>query len=398
MITQIIPTQELKQIFLEVLLNKTDKITDIGEDSVLNGIAFGCAKLAQKCLVNQSIIEGHIFPDTAYGVYLDSLAAIRGVAPRFGASGSSTYVRLNGDENTYYDKDVVVLRATNGVEFELEESVRLDINGFAYAKVRSLSVGSNTNVDPLTINKITPVPRGHYSVTNEYRANGGADEESDALFRQRIKDSVNQLSRNTMSYLEQVFMKINPKVLRLHKGGISSDGKFNLIVVAVNGQDFSQAEFDELLSLSEEYLSLGDLLTESSDFSLALQNVDWLPVDIDFRVNIDPAYDVDTVRKEIQIQMNKLFDYRYWKYGDKVEWEDLMYVVRNVAGVRYVPDTHFYPNADINVPRYRLPRVRQFVMRDLDGNVIEDNQGVLSDVYYPNEIEENYTASVLSGI
>lgn len=398
MITQIIPTQELKQIFLEVLLNKTDKITDIGEDSVLNGIAFGCAKLAQKCLVNQSIIEGHIFPDTAYGVYLDSLAAIRGVAPRFGASGSSTYVRLNGDENTYYDKDVVVLRATNGVEFELEESVRLDINGFAYAKVRSLSVGSNTNVDPLTINKITPVPRGHYSVTNEYRANGGADEESDALFRQRIKDSVNQLSRNTMSYLEQVFMKINPKVLRLHKGGISSDGKFNLIVVAVNGQDFSQAEFDELLSLSEEYLSLGDLLMESSDFSLALQNVDWLPVDIDFRVNIDPAYDVDTVRKEIQIQMNKLFDYRYWKYGDKVEWEDLMYVVRNVAGVRYVPDTHFYPNADINVPRYRLPRVRQFVMRDLDGNVIEDNQGVLSDVYYPNEIEENYTASVLSGI
>ena len=398
MITQIIPTQELKQIFLEILLNKTDKITDVSEESVLNGIAFGCAKLAQKCLVNQSVVEGHIFPDTAYGVYLDALAAVRGVAPRFGAAGSSTYVRLSGDENTYYDKDAITLRATNGVQFELEESVRLDINGFAYVKVRSKSAGSNTNVDPLTINKLTPAPRGHSLVTNEYRANGGADEESDALFRQRIKDSVNQLSRNTMSYLEQVFMKINPKVLRLHKGGISTDGKFNLIVVAVNGQNFSQAEFDQLLSLSEEYLSLSDLLTESSDFSLSLQNVDWLPVDVDFRVNIDPAYDVDTVRKEIQIQMNKLFDYRYWKYGDKVEWEDLMYVVKNVAGVRYVPDTHFYPNMDINVPRYRLPRVRKFVMRDLDGNVIEDNQGVLSGVYYPNEIEENYTASVLSGI
>ena len=398
MITQIIPTQELKQIFLEVLLNKTDKVTDVSEESVLNGIAFGCAKLAQKCLVNQSVVEGHIFPDTAYGAYLDALAAVRGVAPRFGASGSSTYVRLSGDENTYYDKDAITLRATNGVQFELEESVRLDINGFAYVKVRSKSVGSNTNVDPLTINKLSPTPNGHYSVTNEYRASGGADEESDALFRQRIKDSVNQLSRNTMSYLEQVFMKINPKVLRLHKGGISTDGKFNLIVVAVNGQNFSQAEFDQLLSLSEEYLSLSDLLTESSDFSLSLQNVDWLPVDVDFRVNIDPAYDVDMVRKEIQIQMNKLFDYRYWKYGDKVEWEDLMYVVKNVAGVRYVPDTHFYPNADINVPRYRLPRVRKFVMRDLEGNVIEDNQGILSGVFYPNEIEENYTASVLSGV
>ena len=324
MITQIIPTQELKQIFLEVLLNKTDKLTDVSEESVLNGIAFASAKLAQKCLVNQSVVEGHIFPDTAYGTYLDELAAIRGVAPRFGASGSSTYVRLIGDEGTIYDKDLITLKATNGVQFELEESVTLDINGFAYAKVRSKSVGSNTNVDPLTINQLTPMPQGHTAVTNEYRAAGGADQETDALFRQRIKDSVNQLSRNTMSYLEQVFMKINPKVLRLHKGGISTDGKFNLIVVAVNGQNFSDAEFAQLLSLSEEYLALSDLLTESSDFALSLQNVDWLPLDIEFRVDIDPAYDSDAVRKEIQIQMNKLFDYRYWKYGDKVEWEDLL--------------------------------------------------------------------------
>lgn len=398
MITQIIPTQELKQIFLEVLLNKTDKLTDVSEESVLNGIAFGCAKLAQKCLVNQSVVEGHIFPDTAYGTYLDELAAIRGVAPRFGASGSSTYVRLIGDEGTHYDKDLITLKATNGVQFELEESVTLDINGFAYVKVRSKSQGSNTNVDPLTINQLTPMPQGHTAVTNEYRAAGGADQETDALFRQRIKDSVNQLSRNTMSYLEQVFMKINPKVLRLHKGGISTDGKFNLIVVAVNGQNFSDAEFNQLLSLSEEYLALSDLLNESSDFALSLQNVDWLPVDVEFRVDIDPAYDSDAVRKEIQIQMNKLFDYRYWKYGDKVEWEDLLYVVRNVSGVRYVPDTHFTPNADINVPRYRLPRIRGFIMRDLEGNIIESNNGAMSAVYYPNDVDESYTASVLSGI
>lgn len=398
MITQIIPTQELKQIFLEVLLNKTDKLTDVSEESVLNGIAFASAKLAQKCLVNQSVVEGHIFPDTAYGTYLDELAAIRGVAPRFGASGSSTYVRLIGDEGTIYDKDLITLKATNGVQFELEESVTLDINGFAYAKVRSKSVGSNTNVDPLTINQLTPMPQGHTAVTNEYRAAGGADQENDALFRQRIKDSVNQLSRNTMSYLEQVFMKINPKVLRLHKGGISTDGKFNLIVVAVNGQNFSDAEFAQLLSLSEEYLALSDLLTESSDFALSLQNVDWLPLDIEFRVDIDPAYDSDAVRKEIQIQMNKLFDYRYWKYGDKVEWEDLLYVVRNVSGVRYVPDTHFTPNVDINVPRYRLPRIRGFIMRDLEGNIIESNNGAMSAVYYPNDVDESYTASVLSGI
>ena len=33
-----------------------------------------------------------------------------------------------------------------------------------------------------------------------------------------------------------------------------------------------------------------------------------------------------------------------------------------------------------------------------DGNIIEDNNGVMSDVYYPNSEDMDYTASVLSNI
>lgn len=398
MITKITPVNELKLMFLEVLLNKTDKINDIGAESVLNGIAFGCAKVGQKCLVNQAIVEGHIFPDTAYGVYLDELAAIRGVAPRFGSAASSTYVRLMGDEGTTYLKDVQTFTSTSGITFSLEEDVVIGVNGYAYAKVRCDQEGLNTNVDPLSINKVNPIPTGHLSCTNEYRATGGRDEEDDDLFRQRIKDSINQLARTTLSYLEQVFMKINNNVLRLHKGGIDGDGRLNLIVVSVNGQDFTDDEFNEILSRSEEYLSLTELLRASTDYALKLNNVDWLPVDIEFRVDIDPAYDQDQVRREIQIQMSKLFDYRFWEYGDKVEWENLLYAAKNVDGVRYVPDTHFYPHADINVPKFRLPRVRGFVMRDLDGNIIEDNGGALAEVYYPNEIDYSLQASVLTTV
>lgn len=398
MITKITPVNELKLMFLEILLNKTDKINDIGADSVLNGIAFGCAKVGQKCLVNQAIVEGHIFPDTAYGVYLDELAAIRGVSPRFGAAASSTYVRLIGDEGTTYLKDVQTFTSTSGITFSLEEDVVIGINGYAYAKVRCDQEGLDTNVDPLSINKVSPIPTGHLTCTNEYRATGGRDEEDDDLFRQRIKDSINQLARTTLSYLEQVFMKINPNVLRLHKGGIDADGRLNLIVVSVNGQDFTDDEFNEILSRSEEYLSLSELLRSSTDYALKLNNVDWLPVDIEFRVDIDPAYDQDRVRREIQIQMSKLFDYRFWEYGDKVEWENLLFAAKNVDGVRYVPDTHFYPHADINVPKFRLPRVRGFVMRDLDGNIVEDNGGVLAEVYYPNDIDVSFQSSVLTTV
>ena len=398
MITKITPVEELKQIFLEIFLNKTDKVSDVSDDSVLNAIAYGNAKLTQRTLTNQAIIEGHIFPDSAYGEYLDNLASIRGVAPRFGAVGSTTYVRVTADEGTSYIAGIHTFTSTSGIVFDLEESGVVGINGYAYLKVRSQQSGLNTNVDALSINKVSPIPQGHISVINEYAATGGSDQESDTLFRERIKTNMNQMSRTTLSYLEQVFMKINPRVLRLHKGGIDSDGKFNLIVVSVNGQNFTTAEFDEILSKSEEYLSLSELLREGSDFALKLNNVDWLPVDIEFRADIDPAYDIDSVRRNIQIQMNKLFDYRFWKYGDKIEWENMLYAAKNVEGVRYVPDTHFYPQADINVPKYRLPRVRSFIMRDLDGNIIEDNNGVLSDVFYPNEEDRSYQESVLTMI
>ena len=398
MITKITSVDELKQIFLEIFLNKTDKVSDVSDESVLNGIAYGCGKLAQRTLANQAVIEGHIFPDTAYGEYLDQLAVIRGVAPRFGAAVSSTYIRVVADEGTSYIAGTHQFTSTSGIVFIPEESLTVGINGYAYLKVRSLQSGLSANVDALSINKVSPIPQGHINCTNEYAATGGRDQEDDDLFRQRIKENINQLSRTTLSYLEQVFMKINNNVLRLFKGGIDSDGRLNLIVVSVNGQNFSENEFNEILSRSEEFLSLSELLRTSTNYALKLNNVDWLTVDVEFRVDIDPSYDQDEVRKNIQIQMSKLFDYRFWKYGDKVEWENMLFAAKNVEGVRYVPDTHFFPHSDINVPKYQLPHIRGFVLRDLDGNIIEDNGGVLSEFYYPNEIDESYSSSVLMSI
>ena len=398
MITKIVPVSDLKQMFLEILLNKTDKISDISDDSVLNGIAYGCAKVGQRLLVNQGIVEGHLFPDTAYGQYLDNIASIRGVSPRFGACGSTTYVRVIAEPGTSYIMGVQKFTSTSGVTFELEESKTVDENGFAYIKVKSTQVGTSTNVDPVSINKVSPKPNGHISVTNEYAATGGMDAESDALFRQRIKNSVNALSRGTIAFIEQVFMKINPRVLRVFKGGIASNGKMNLIICSTNGASFSQNEFDLMISRSEEYLSLYDILREVSGYALNLVNVEWQYVDVSFRVELDSSYDVDVVRKNIQIQMNKLFDYRFWNQGDRIEWDDLLQVAKNTEGVRYIPDNYFYPQSDINVPSNKLPRIRGFIMYDLNGNIIESNNGLVSDVYYPNSPNIDFQSSVVNTI
>lgn len=398
MITKITTVDELKQIFIEILLNKTDKISDVSNESVLNGIAYGCGKLAQRLLVNQAVVESHIFPDTAYGEYLDELANIRGVSERNSAVGSTAYVRIEGDSGTSYDKDLVSFKSSSGITFTLEDNFTIPESGWGYAKVKSTQVGATTNVDALTINSITNAPTGHSAVTNEYRAVGGMDDEDDETFRTRIKESVNQLARTTLSYIEQVFMKINSRVLRVYKGGVDGNNKLNLIVVPVNGVDFSDDEFNEILSKSEEYLSLNELLQDTNGFTLKLKNVDWLPVDVDFRANIDASYDADDVRKQMQIKISKLFDYRYWKYGDKIEWENILYSIKSVDGVKYVPDNYFYPQADINVPKYRLPRLRGFILRDLDGNIIADNYSILSAFSFPNDEDTSYQSSVLSSL
>lgn len=399
MITKITGVDELKQMFIEILLNKTDKISDVSNESVLNGIAYSCAKLAQRLLTNQAVVEGHIFPDTAYGEYLDKLAALNGISPRRKSFGSSTYVRVEGEPGTNYDASIVKFVSTSGITFLPEENLTIDNNGYGYIKVRSLQTGDTSNVDALTINTIIKAPTGHIAVTNEYRATGGMDDETDDVFRMRIKESVNQLARTTLAYIEQVFMKINKKVLKVHKGGIDENGRLNLIVVSVNGQNFSEEEFDEILSRSEEFLSLNELLRDTaSGFALKLNNVNWLPVDVDFRVSLDPSYNYDAIRRDMQIKITKLFDYRFWTYGDKVEWENILYAIKGVDGVRYVPDVHFFPQADINIPQYRLPRLRGFIMRDLNGDIIADNYNILSKFNFPNEPDYAFQESVLNNI
>ncbi len=397
MITKITNIDELKQMFLEIFLNKTDKVTDISKESVLNAIAFSCAKLAQKCLVNLAVIESYLFPDAAYGQYLDEIAKRQGVSPRFSASGSSTYLRIVGDPGTNYNKNLDIrFHSTSGIQFSLENSFVMPDSGYVYVKVKSEDVGLKTNVDPISLNRMTPFVLGHISCTNEYRAIGGSDSENDEFFRIRIKESVDKLSRGTLSYLEQVLMSINSEVLKVFKGGLDYNSKMNITVVSVSGKDFSAEEFEVMLSKSEQFLSLSDLLSDSNDYSLKLNNPTWQFVDIDFRINLNPAFDVDVIRREIQIQINKQVDYRFWNQGDKVEWENLLYSIKNIEGVRYVPDSYFSPHIDIKVDNNKLPRIRGFVMRDLEGNVISDNNNVLDNFFYPNSIDYSFIDSILT--
>lgn len=391
---------ERKLLFIETLLNSTDKVSKVSDNSVLSGVAGGVAKVAGKAEKDIILAVSQLFPDSAFGDQLDQVALNFGIASRFGALGSSTYVRLIGDPGTIYLSNTHYFTAMNGVRFELEQDIVIGVLGFTYAKVRSLTMGLETNVEPLTISKVAPQPSGHLDVVNEYMATGGRDIESDEIFRIRIKDGVNILARGTIAMFEQLFIKINTKVLKVFHQGINNDGKVVLAIATQNGVDLTQSELDELLKKSAEFFSLSEYKPFGTNFyGIKLINITYQPIDISFRVDLDTSYNPDDIRIAIQVNISKYLDFRFFDTSTtKVEWDNLLQICKNIPGVKYVPDQYFYPRTDLAIDVFMLPRMRSFLMLSLEGQVISNFTGTLSPVFYPNVVDESFHQTVLNNI
>lgn len=381
----------LKNLFIEMFLDKTAKVSNVADGSVVNATAFGVAKVAQKAMKDIAIKEAQIFPDTATGVYLDKAAALYGVSPRKGALGSSTYIRVSANPGTVYDTSVTFVNK-NGIRFQVGEALTVGGSGYGYVKVRSINAGYSTNVPPNSITNVSPQPQGHIECTNEYYAIGGRDSEDDETFRIRIKNNLNILSKNTIEYWTQTLSNIDDRVLKVMSAGLDEKGIYNLYVVSQNGIFFTEEELDTLLESAQGYFGISELNIEGKVVGIGIKNIDWFYVGsergLDFRVQLQPDYDVSTVRQNIQVNLTKYLDFRFWTPGKIVEWDDLLDIVKKTDGVKYVPDEYFFPYYDQQVPANQLPRIRGFVMRDQDGNILYDSDSNLSPLFYPSEPED----------
>ena len=381
----------LKNLFIEMFLDKTAKVSNVADGSVVNATAFGVAKVAQKAMKDIAIKEAQIFPDTATGVYLDKAAALYGVSPRKGALGSSTYIRVSANPGTVYDTSVTFVNK-NGIRFQVDEALTVGESGYGYVKVRSINAGYSTNVPPNSITNVSPQPQGHIECTNEYYAIGGRDSEDDETFRIRIKNNLNILSKNTIEYWTQTLSNIDDRVLKVMSAGLDEKGIYNLYVVSQNGIFFTEEELDTLLESAQGYFGISELNIEGKVVGIGIKNIDWFYVGsergLDFRVQLQPDYDVSTVRQNIQVNLTKYLDFRFWTPGKIVEWDDLLDIVKKTDGVKYVPDEYFFPYYDQQVPANQLPRIRGFVMRDQDGNILYDSDSDLSPLFYPSEPED----------
>jgi len=391
-------SEERKLLFLETFFNTTSKVSKSSPHSIVSGIAGGIGKISGKSEKDIILALSQLFPDTAYSQELDQVASNFGLASRFTSSGSSLYIRVVGNPGTVYIQGLHIFSSNSGIQFEMEETTfTIPIHGFGYIKVRSLLQGETTNIKSLSLTRISPIPSGHKYLINESPATGGRDVESDELFRIRIKDGSNILARGTLAMLEQVFMSINQKVLKCIYQGINSKGKIRIAIVTQNGQALSNTELDLLLENSYEYFCLTDNKPIGVNYyGVELINIDYQPIDISFRCSYNG--NPDEIRQAIQININKYLDHRFFDPSkQKVEWDNLLEIVKNTSNVKYVPDQYFFPRTDIVVDTHKLPRLRGFLMLDLNGSIIQDFQGLLNPVYYPSTPDFSLQQSIING-
>jgi hypothetical protein len=397
--TSILTVPEIKQILTEAVINKTEKVTKITDNSVLSGVLYGVAKILQRMMKENALVEAQLFPEYAYGEDLDAIAKRQGISPRFGALGSSVYLRLVAEPGTTYVASDTRFTTGQGFVFTLGQDITLDPNGYGYdyANVSSVTVGEVSNVAANTIINVINPPEGHLYCNNDMRASGGRDGESDDSFRARITEGFNLLATDTLSRLEQVLILLNPKVLSLHKIGKDFSGLNIVQILTQNGADLSQAELDDIQRRSLNFLSISDYNTESHA-GVKFHNFDkWTYIDVDFRVSLDEDIDFDEFRNTVQVQMSDYLNWLKWS-RERVEWDDLYLIVKRQTGVQYLPDQFFIPRNDIDVASPYLPRLRKFVIRDIDGRVLRDKANAIVPVYYQSEADVDYLTTVLSNI
>ena len=403
MITKVSNTiANLKNLWIEMFLNKTDKVSNIADGSVLNAVAFGTAKVAQKAIKDIAIVEAQIFPTSATGTYLDKSAALFGVSPRKQALGSSTYIRVYAEPGTLYEVGTTFV-SKNGIRFIVDKPFTVDNSGYGYVSVRSVITGSATNVEANSITQVSPRPLTHIECTNEYAAIGGRDYEDDETFRNRIINYNNRLSEETVESWTQIFQDLDDRILKVMNVGLGEDGKTHIYLVTQNGSFFTDDELEELLDKATPYFGLTELNLSGESIGIVLENAKWMYVGgeqgVDFRVELSPNTDIADARKNIQIAMTKYLDFRFWEAGKVVQWDDLLQVVKTAEGVKYVPDEYFFPYFDEEVPLNMLPRIKGFRMRDLEGNILYDSGSNLSNIFYPageSDIYKGTQSAILS--
>lgn len=250
-----IPTfQQLYDAFKAEVQARNPALTDFTEGSNLDAIAGGASVLADLVIRQALAAFAAQFVDTATGTDLDALALDRFGIERKAASSAYGYVVFTrGDGTGAIEVPAgTTLRATVAgvsVSFTTDSLIEIaDGDDTATVRATCTETGTAGNVAAAAVTTIVDTldddPTA--TVSNTERMVGGAEEETDAAFRDRIRRYFTTLRKGTVAALEAGAISVGgvafAAVDESHR--MSADGGYVLLLVA-DSEGYSNAALVE---------------------------------------------------------------------------------------------------------------------------------------------------------
>lgn len=158
-----------------------------------------------------------MFPNTADGEYLERHGAIRGIYKKCASKskGQVIFKCKSASPNDILIPKGTLCTSSKGSSLVYETVCDVTLNKdslYTIADVESTVVGSHTNIAPHYIDVlITPIS-GISSIDNNQKTAGGADEETDDMFRKRVIEAFSRISNGAnLNYYEQ-YAKSKPDI------------------------------------------------------------------------------------------------------------------------------------------------------------------------------------------
>lgn len=300
-----------------------------------------------------------MFPQFAWGDWLD-LHGMQCGLKRREATKSTGYVKLKGEDGVEIAVGTVFCTpATNtnsSIEFESTEAVVV-AEGSAKVPIRAIQAGNSSNVAAGTITLALKPITGINNIINELAITGGAEEEDDDTFRERIMES--NANKGT-SYIGNIS---DYRRWAMEVSGVGSvtiiptpdgvGGAVKIIVVDSNGQPANEHILE---AVYDHIMSPNDPLARLAPIGAKIQVIAPISGMINYsaKIALGNEIDLEIIKKEFNLAVTEYYTeakkegvLRYSRVGallsNTVGIKDFSELKINNVSQNLVIEKDFYP-------------------------------------------------------
>jgi hypothetical protein len=349
--------QSLKEEFLFSFRNHSgDLVTKFTPTSVGNAVVYALSKLVAKINSDGLVIERKLFPETAQGNDLDSVATREGFGIRLSATPGKTILCFYASSGVTYNSGFVV-KSTTGVLYQTIESLTIGSCKFGFAEAVSQETGTHVAVakNSLITPSTTP-PANHERVFNIIPSYYQNEEEGDYTLRSKISNVGQDFFLTLEEYLAMVFCSSGVNVIRIAIAKQNDVYHNSLIyVLKRDATDFTSQQLIDMWTSLKQHFSLSDYVNDN----VYLQNFSFTPFDVVLYVipSSDTTSVLQDILRDVQVSLLHYLDCSVWPFERSVHRDEILSIGRGVTNVLDVVDSKCTPLRDIILSMDRLPKL-----------------------------------------